>query len=551
MEFKIKASLYATLLSMVLLPLANAIPLPFEIIPQGTLPTTILEGGVSTAIYTLTNVSGAPSFSTYIKYLPPNVQQVTDDPDYCGARFTLLNGASCNLKLLISGSINALDPNPHNHLFACFDKGATCAGTYYPLNVSTMVARMEIVAGNVLGDTPLLVSSLDGGNSWDKVSSTTSGSLSNGALSGGSCGNNFCVVGGQVYSSTAPLLIVSSPNEGGIWNIVTSVGNGGLPTSGVFQALSCEDKFCVAAGIDFDAQQPPFFISSFDQGNTWNLITSVGNGGLPATGSFSGSSCRGNTCVVVGEDDDELAMGLLVTSLDGGNTWNRVTSVGNGGIPGLSTLITSSCAESTCVAVGINFATSAPFFIASLDGGNTWNKVTNVGNGGLPANGQLTAASCSGEICVVAGFDGTGTEPPLIITSLNGGSTWNKVTNVGNGGLPLNGVFTSASCDQNICVVVGQTSTSDIPFFISSLDGGNTWNKVTSVGNGGLPSAGILNSVSCSNNTCIAAGNSNTGARPAILIQSLDGGLTWNNVTNVSNGGLPASGVFQITALGN
>lgn len=121
--------------------------LPFSITPTtgATLPTQVLPGQTVTALYTVSNNTCSVRSGNFVKYLPPNVTQVTIDPAYpdlCGSTFTLnprgTTGSSCTLELKISGNVNANDPNPHHHLFVCFPGGITCAGTPNPLNVSTM-----------------------------------------------------------------------------------------------------------------------------------------------------------------------------------------------------------------------------------------------------------------------------------------------------------------------------------------------------------------------------------------------------------------------------
>lgn len=121
--------------------------LPFNIIPKPgtTLPTTI---NVSTstsvpAFYTVFNNTISQRNNNFVKYLPPNVRQITTGgvfPDTCGVLFNLAPkgapGSSCTLQLEVFGAVNASDPNPHDHLFVCFPGGITCAGTNNPLNVS-------------------------------------------------------------------------------------------------------------------------------------------------------------------------------------------------------------------------------------------------------------------------------------------------------------------------------------------------------------------------------------------------------------------------------
>ena len=123
----------------------NSSALPFDITPKiGTqLPTVVKSGKKVTAYYTVTNNTLAARNNNFVKYLPPNVTQITSDgtyPDTCGNVFNLAEkgkpGSSCTLQLSISGAVNSNDPDPHHHLFVCFPGGITCAGTQYSLNVA-------------------------------------------------------------------------------------------------------------------------------------------------------------------------------------------------------------------------------------------------------------------------------------------------------------------------------------------------------------------------------------------------------------------------------
>jgi DNA-binding beta-propeller fold protein YncE len=119
--------------------------LPFNITPRTALPKNVVPGQTELAFYTVTNNTSTTRTGNYVKYLPPNVAQVTSDsiyPDLCGSTFTLNSkgsvGSSCILELKISGAVNAADPNPHSHLFVCFPGGVSCAGTPNPLNVTAI-----------------------------------------------------------------------------------------------------------------------------------------------------------------------------------------------------------------------------------------------------------------------------------------------------------------------------------------------------------------------------------------------------------------------------
>jgi hypothetical protein len=120
--------------------------LPFNIVPQAgtSLPTSVVEGGTATACYTVTNSTASPRNNNYVKYLPPNVSQVTSGGScggtICGTTFNLAAhgqaNASCNLQLTVSGAVNSNDLDNRHHLFVCFPGGTTCAGTPYQLDTT-------------------------------------------------------------------------------------------------------------------------------------------------------------------------------------------------------------------------------------------------------------------------------------------------------------------------------------------------------------------------------------------------------------------------------
>ena len=128
----------------------NSFALPFNIVAKsGTqLPTTVNKGSTVTAYYTINNLAVSQQNGNFIKYLPLNVTQVVTGGNYsdtCGKSFILQGmgkaGSSCTLQLTVSGPVNANDPDPRHHLFACFPSGLTCAGTTQSLNVTQISER--------------------------------------------------------------------------------------------------------------------------------------------------------------------------------------------------------------------------------------------------------------------------------------------------------------------------------------------------------------------------------------------------------------------------
>lgn len=135
--------------------------LPYSVVPKAglSLPKQIILGNTAKAFYTVTNNTGRVLPSGFVKYLPPFVTQVVNDanqPDLCGASFTLSPGASCTLELAISGAVNSQDSDPHHHLFVCSPNVPACAGTVYPLDVKAIAPTISgLVQSGGSGATPI------------------------------------------------------------------------------------------------------------------------------------------------------------------------------------------------------------------------------------------------------------------------------------------------------------------------------------------------------------------------------------------------------------
>jgi photosystem II stability/assembly factor-like uncharacterized protein len=218
---------------------------------------------------------------------------------------------------------------------------------------------------------------------------------------------------------------------------------------------------------------------------------------------------------------------LLVVSKDGGQSW-VVSSVQD--VPDRGGYFNaSSCTSGVCTAVGQSF--NLPLLVISQDGGASWKNITN-SVPGLPASG-LNASSCTGSgssaICTAVGQDYTGTQPPLLLSSKDGGTTW-AVKSVSD--LTKDGYFNATSCTGSgssaICTAVGHDWTGNPAPLVVSNDGGNTW-TLKSVPN--LSTHSEFNATSCtgsgSSAICTAAGKDGAGEFPPLLAVSNDGGGTW------------------------
>lgn len=410
-------------------------------------------------------------------FTPPSPVLITVGLDYAGAQPPLV--AASNDGVGGSWSVRSITNAPTSGgLFAagCSGNGAT----------ALCVGAGSDFTGT---DTPLVVVTTDGGSSWTVKNIT--GAPSGGDLFGADCtgsgSTGVCAVGGRDTSGPSQPFLAASTDGGNTWNAKTIAG---LPPLGIFNAVSCIGEgptaICAAAGEDLSTGTAPPIVVSTDGGNTW---VSKSIAGLPATSYFGSISCTGSgasaICAAAGQDLG-LQLPLVVVSTDGGNTWSSKT------IPGapsnyflFSVSCTGSGSSAICVAAGGSPGFGGPpLVVVSTDGGNTWATKTITGS---PTDGVFRGASCTGSgvsaVCTVAGQD-SGTATPLVAVSTDGGNSW-SVKSIP--GITPTGRLNAASCTtsalNSICIASGEDlNGSQPPLLVESIDGGNTWSVVNVTG---------------------------------------------------------------------
>lgn len=319
--------------------------------------------------------------------------------------------------------------------------GLPVNGVFYGTSCTGSGSTAICVAAGVTGGTAaLLAVSTDGGNNWAVTPVT--GRLFKGVSCTGIGSTAICTAAGVDNTGGFPPLVTVSTDGGNTW-VNKSVT--GLPASGYFTSASCTGvgatAVCTAAGQNGVGTFPPIVAVSTDGGITWAVKSVTG---LPTKGVFNAISCTGTgstaICTAAGQNFNGSQPPILAVSTDGGNTWTTKSVTG---LPTAGFFNSASCtgtgSTAICIAAGRDLSTAAPFLAVSTDGGNTWaaKSVT-----GLPASGSFYGASCTGTgptaICAAAGQNNAGSAPPFVAVSTNGAITWavKSVT-----GLPVSGSF--------------------------------------------------------------------------------------------------------------
>lgn len=557
--------------------------LPFSVVPQGSLPTHITAGQSVPASYTVINTTSKTAPGSIVKYLPLNVQ-VNSSPGSCGPIFSLqpfgTSGDRCTLQLSVSGAVNADDPDAHHHLFICRTGGVACAGTLFPLNV-TLINLFSIILSPLnpsieVGSTQQFtaIGNYSDGSASDITatvtwtsSNPTVATINNTGLATGLSSGVTTITATFGGVSAATVLTVNSSSGIAIAVGVDSPGNATLIgqtvnlgnswsrvpfiITGALLDASCtgSGSTAICSAVGEDASQQPIIAQTLDGGQSWNRVTLSGF----THAELYSTSCAGVSpvyCVAGGRDFSSIpAPPLLFQTANSGATWNQVTVLG---APTSGIFNTVSCSLDNslpriCIAAGRDFGIipSPALVVQSTDNGNTWARVTITGL--LVADSELFGASCTGSgpnaICMAVGANNSGPSG-LLVQSLNDGAAWNVFT---ISGTPIGSNFVSVSCIGNgntaHCVIAGQTTSSGtFPVLAQTFDGGTSWNFVDPLT---ISSNGFLTDVSCTatgaTNFCIAVGADSTDPQTNLLTQSINGG-TW---TKVSLPGIVRGGFFQ------
>lgn len=563
-------------------PLAYA--LPFNIVPLGNLPTTVPAGGSVAAQYTVTNNTGSTRAGNYVKYLPQNVTQVTTGSGVCGSTFTLAargkSGDSCILSLSVTGPVNGANPNPQEHLFVCFPGGLTCAGTKYPLNVSVIsfiapqVSGGQYLQGSI--QLPMIATSLNGA-AWNYPINSTPSNLPSdfsdqGSLGLVSCSDAICIAAGQYSSDTGifPLLAQSTDNAK-TWSYqldsstVLPSDSSGLST---FSSSSCSGQVCVAGGGYFTSTTlMPMIAANTGPGGSWAYTmdsTTTPPSGYSRNGQVFGVACSGTRCLAAGKyvDGTPKTIPSVAISLDSGATWsytidkskNLPPSFGSSG-----TFNSVSCDGLLCAAGGnytTGFANNFPMLATSIDGAASWTYPISNSLASLPLDysdsGYFLTVACHASICLAGGqYYGSGVGFPMLSVTTDGGSTWEYKVDATPSTLPADfvdsGSFLTATCGDSVCLAAGSYTdgTNYYPMLIVSTDGGNTWvykvDKTASTLPADYGNDGIFLVASCTGQVCTAGGYYyNVDKQYPLLIETKDGGVTWNYQVDSNPSTLPS-----------
>jgi hypothetical protein len=538
---------------------ASCFALPFNIYPANgiSLPTFVQAGQTTPAYYTLTNNANKTLNNNFIKYLPPNVAQVTTDaaiPNICGATFNLapngIVGDTCTLELVVSGSVDANDPDPHHHLFACLYGGVLCAGTSFPLNVIQVGLLTAIVV------TPAVPAIAVG----QTIQFTARAVFSDGTS------QDVSALANWVSSNTG----VATVNSTGL---ATSVSTGSTTITASFEGITggtllTVDNLAIVAGnyTNSSSASFPILIQSSDGGTSWAYaVDSSTSSVLPTASSafaINGASCAGALCVSVGSYSDGTNTNIYAfQTQDAGTSYATAISATTSVTPTnyvSGSLSGVSCQGTDCLVAGSynSLTTQLPYAALSTNSGASYSLVVDSSTPTLPTDfasaGTFSNASCVSTLCLASGsYVSTtgGTQFPWLAESVLPAGAWfypiTSTTAATITDYSGTGVFNASDCNGVNCVAVGSyvSSTGGIneaPLIAQGTNTGAGWTyEVTSAQNpADYVAIGTTNltGAACGTSACIAVGEyssvvSGDTQEVPLIYQSISGG-TWTIVAS-------------------
>jgi len=315
----------------------------------------------------------------------------------------------------------------------------------------------------------------------------------------------------------------------------------------LFLSIAHADNLQIISG-NYVSQSPlesgALFLLSSDQGKHWTFPNQILAKEMI---SIDATNCYQTICIGVGEKlfKRSLRTPVILRSANNGATWLTITDIINSPNAAYSYLTDLKCRTKICVAIGVAETphTQYPFLLTTRDLGLRWNGIDKLGFSYSSA--EMTGLSYSSKGFTVVGYFKSKSamyDYPFALTSMDG-SRWlaGQIA-----GLPT-GQETRLSrvkCLNDSCVAAGfylDANGSPLPVIIQSKDGGLTWNRgiVTTT----LPKdeAASLTMVDCNPSFCVAVGfltsrHQKYATTPYLLVSS-DQGQTWQSIDS----GIPSS----------
>jgi hypothetical protein len=301
---------------------------------------------------------------------------------------------------------------------------------------------------------PLFLTSQDKGNHWSLVNISNLPYIKNDCVypEAMTCQEQTCIAVGKhskpfTWMSNDPLLLTSQ-NSGKNWSYLGNTRIRDLPLTiknSDTHDVACEKNTCLVAGSykknDGTDYRYPMILISKDEGRTWAFLKNLPSIPVGQRAELQKISCYENHCAAAGIVAQEKSSLLLLVSHDLGKSWSLVKTLTAWPTDAkLKSIVSLTCFEKGCILTGALHDTSdhaepydsRGFFLVTKSNASEWTFTQRVS--GLPltnSNISLYQTQCMKEVCYSVGaYDKGYSYYPLILKSIDGGYTWDAITEI-------------------------------------------------------------------------------------------------------------------------
>lgn len=373
-------------------------------------------------------------------------------------------------------------------------------------------------------------------------------------------GNIFVAGYGTDSSSVTHWIIRKSTDNGSTWSTVNDYNFSATKNSNSYGIAndSTNNLFSVGTALDTSNRNHWIVHKSSDDGATWSTVNdySLVKGG-PAYGSVIAKDISGNLYSAGSAVVSSVYHWIVRKSTDGGNTWSFIDNYNLTSQSSVASSLTIDAASNIYTAGYGNESSSITHWIVrkSTNAGSTWSTVDNYQLSGTTqsiANALVT--DTAGNIYVAGlGLDATYAMHWIIRKSINGGSTWNTISNFNLvAGKASNALALVADGSSNIYAAGYGVDSSNVQHWLvrKSTDGGTTWSTVDdynlSAANQATPYALTIDG--SGNIYTVGYAADASGISHWIVRKSTNAGVSWNTVSDYNRNVSKNSNAYSITS---
>ena len=281
-----------------------------------------------------------------------------------------------------------------------------------------------------------------------------------------------------------------------------------------------------------------FLASSHDGGVAFGESVNVSNT-TEGDSSLPNIVAAGDSVYVVWQDTSPTSDIFFASSTDGGATFGEPINVSNQGASSIPQIAVSG---DDVYVVWADSSAGNPdiFFASSTDGGATFGEPVNVSNTPDGFSYLPQAAVSSNGTIYLAWQDNFPVDDIFFASSIDGGTTFSEPVNISNTSEGSSFSPILAASGNSVYVTWQDTFPTNDVYVVSSTDGGSSFNEAVNVSNNTEISVSPVLAVSETDPSKVfVAWSDNTNTQNSFFdifyASSTDGGLTFSEVINVSN----------------